>query len=46
MKLTFYALGPHSEMPQAAPPTRRWMDETHDAFAYRCLPLNIANAHG
>ncbi|QEX17537.1 hypothetical protein FRZ44_28370 [Hypericibacter terrae] len=22
------------------------MDETRDAFAYRCLPLNIANAHG
>jgi len=22
------------------------MDETPEAFAYRCLPLNIANAHG
>ncbi len=29
-----------------APATRRWMDETPEAFAYRCLPLNIANAHG
>jgi hypothetical protein len=29
-----------------APATRAWMDETPDAFAYRCLPLNIANAHG
>ena len=29
-----------------APATRQWMDETPDSFAYRCLPLNIANAHG
>lgn len=26
--------------------TRSWMDATPEAFAYRCLPLNIANAHG
>lgn len=26
--------------------TRDWMDATAEAFAYRCLPLNIANAHG
>jgi hypothetical protein len=26
--------------------TRKWMDETTESFAYRCLPLNIANAHG
>jgi Family of unknown function (DUF6065) len=26
--------------------TRDWMDRTELAFAYRCLPLNIANAHG
>jgi hypothetical protein len=25
---------------------RAWMDETPDSFAYRCLPMNIANAHG
>lgn len=29
-----------------APSTRPWMDATPEAFAYRCLPLNIANAHG
>ena len=29
-----------------APATRGWMDDTPDSFAYRCLPLNIANAHG
>ena len=25
---------------------RSWMDQSPEAFAYRCLPLNIANAHG
>ena len=25
--------------------TRPWMDATPESFAYRCLPLNIANAH-
>jgi hypothetical protein len=29
-----------------AEPTRDWMDKTPEAYAYRCLPLNIANAHG
>ena len=29
-----------------APASRLWMDETPESFAYRCLPLNIANAHG
>ncbi|HEY0182535.1 MAG TPA: DUF6065 family protein [Rhodopila sp.] len=29
-----------------AEPTRAWLDATSEAFAYRCLPLNIANAHG
>jgi hypothetical protein len=29
-----------------APSTRAWMDATHQAFAYRCLPLSIANSHG
>ena len=26
--------------------TREWMDASPEKFAYRCLPLNIANAHG
>ena len=25
---------------------REWMNRTPDRFAYRCLPLNIANQHG
>ena len=29
-----------------APVEREWMDRTGSGFAYRCLPLNIANAHG
>jgi len=29
-----------------APVTRDWMDETHQRFAYRCLPLVIANQSG
>jgi Family of unknown function (DUF6065) len=29
-----------------APVERDWMDRTAEGFAYRCLPLNIANAHG
>jgi hypothetical protein len=31
---------------RAAPADREWMDETPNRFAYRCLPLSIANAHG
>lgn len=29
-----------------ASPKRRWMEETSERYAYRCLPLSIANAHG
>jgi hypothetical protein len=29
-----------------APLERPWMEATSERFAYRCLPLNIANAHG
>nr|WP_249042683.1 DUF6065 family protein [Sphingomonas carotinifaciens] len=29
-----------------ATPKRDWMDATPESFAYRCLPLAIANAHG
>ncbi|WP_293977491.1 DUF6065 family protein [Sphingomonas sp.] len=34
--------------PRIRPASRRreWMDETPESFAYRCLPLAIANAHG
>lgn len=29
-----------------APRTRKWMDETNQHYAYRCLPLVIANQYG
>ncbi len=29
-----------------APAMRSWMDDTPASFAYRCLPMNIANSHG
>lgn len=34
--------------PRVAPASSRrsWMDATSESFAYRCLPLSIANAHG
>jgi hypothetical protein len=31
---------------RAAPKARQWMEETRDRFAYRCLPMTIANQHG
>jgi len=29
-----------------ASPRRDWMDATPEAYAYRCLPLGMANSHG
>lgn len=46
MRLVCY---PTSESPPEVVPAsfeRNWMDQTGEGFAYRCLPLNIANAHG
>lgn len=46
MKLICYTL--HHEPPviRPAPLERAWMEATPQQFAYRCLPLNIANGHG
>jgi hypothetical protein len=45
-QLACYTLpGGHPINLRPAPHTRPWMDETPDQFAYRCLPLAIANAH-
>ncbi|WP_394693217.1 DUF6065 family protein [Hyphobacterium sp.] len=46
MKLTLYPLS--TEMPPVRPadPRRQWMDDTPESFAYRCLPLALANQHG
>ena len=42
-----YELDYCGDMPiNVAPPTRDWMDQSDQRFAYRCLPLNIANQAG
>lgn len=46
MRLTCYSLGDRPPLIRAAPASRTWMDATPQGFAYRCLPLSIANAHG
>ena len=46
MKLTAYVADGHRIDVRPAPLERGWMNATDQRFAYRCLPLNIANAHG
>jgi hypothetical protein len=46
MKLTAYMSDGHRLNLRPAPLERAWMNATDERFAYRCLPLNIANAHG
>ena len=46
MNLICYLQPGWAPLIRPAPATRPWMDDTPEAFAYRCLPLNIANAHG
>jgi hypothetical protein len=46
MKLTAYVPDGHEFDIRPAPLDRDWMDSTDQRYAYRCLPLNIANAHG
>jgi len=46
MRLTCYSTSGEPPRIVPAPVERGWMERTGDGFAYRCLPLNIANAHG
>lgn len=46
MKITAYKIGPTAMEIVPAMRERVWMDETPDKFAYRCLPLQIANTLG
>jgi RimJ/RimL family protein N-acetyltransferase len=46
MKLICYTLDSEPPPIRPAPVQRGWMDRTPGEYAYRCLPLNIANAHG
>jgi hypothetical protein len=45
-KLTAYVIDGHQIDIRPAPLEREWMDHTRERYAYRCLPLNIANAYG
>ena len=46
-KLIAFELDPQIEMPLTpAPSDREWMDQSGQRFAYRCLPLVIANQSG
>jgi len=46
MKLVAHVIDGHQVDIRPAPVERDWMDETNQRFAYRCLPLNIANTYG
>jgi hypothetical protein len=46
MKLHIYPLTADEPLIRPATAEREWMDETPERFAYRCLPLNMANQHG
>lgn len=46
MRLILYPTSAIRPVVRPAPTTRPWMDSSPQAFAYRCLPLNIANGHG
>lgn len=46
-RLVAYDLDPQANMPlEPAPTDREWMDHSGQRFAYRCLPLVIANQAG
>jgi hypothetical protein len=46
MELLWYVYDGWQPRIRPAASRRAWMDATPDSFAYRCLPLSIANAHG
>ncbi len=46
MKLTLHPLSEREPPVRAASNRRAWMDDTPESFAYRCLPLAVANQHG
>lgn len=46
-RLYAFELGGQADMAlEPAPVDREWMDQTHQRYAYRCLPLVIANQSG
>lgn len=45
-RLRAYVFLPNALSLVTGSPNRQWMDETESSFAYRCLPLSIANQCG
>lgn len=45
-ELICYPVWPEPPLLTPAKADRAWMDETSERFAYRCIPLSIANASG
>src|SRR5262245_45441432 len=45
-ELVCYPLWPDPPPLTPVKSDRSWMDETTDHYAYRCIPLSIANASG
>src|SRR6056297_3175592 len=45
-RLIAYVTGEPAPQLRCAPAARAWMDATPHSFAYRCLPLTVANSHG
>jgi hypothetical protein len=46
MKLDIFVMDGHNINIRPAPAEREWMDNSDQKYAYRCLPLNIANCFG
>jgi hypothetical protein len=46
MKLICHPLTAEDPPIRPADTRRQWMDDTPESFAYRCLPLAVANQHG
>jgi hypothetical protein len=46
MRLIAYTVTEPAPVLRPAPHERDWMDATREKYAYRCLPLAAANAHG
>ena len=45
-KLILYPYSHDRPAIRAAEAKRQWMDDSPQSYAYRCLPLTIANTHG
>jgi len=46
MKITAYTVTTNPLQLIPASPKREWMDNSNTKYAYRCLPLSIANSYG